>query len=246
LKRLVGLLVWLLSTTGEGVLHWGVEAWLDGRLAQQMAAQPGPVVAAAVAWRPPPPAPHDPPPPPAPPPPDPSWRPGTAGEHFTLFVLSQEKRWKLRTAEVVDASGDKVEDMEDKLAVLLWQQGMQYGDLVAIGTASCEGAPAQERERAARRSHRLVDWLRGALATTGDTEPRKIYRLTLGQYRDCHGLSPEETDEQRRVIVLAIRPKNHGMGLEELKERLHRDLSQYRPLGFDPAEYSEFSLYEAR
>ena len=225
-------------------MQWGVGAWLDGRLAQHMAAEPGPIVQAQVASRPPAPTPDDPPPPP--PPPDPNWTERSAGEHFTLFVLSQEKRWKLGTVDVVDASGDKLEDMEDKLEVLLWQQGMRYGDLVAVGTASCQGSLSQEQSRANRRSFRLVDWLREALATAGDAEPRKIYRLNLGRFRDCHGLSPEETDEQRRVIILAIKPKNHGLGLEELKERLRLDLSQYHPLGFDPTEYSEFSLYEAR
>jgi hypothetical protein len=249
-RKVIGLLVWLVSTCASSALDWGVQHYLQYRRLRETAEQPAVHATAEEESRPPvprEPAPVPPPPPPPlpTPPPDTGWDKQPAGA-VDLFVLSQEKRWKLGTAKVVDADGEDVEDMRSKLKLLLWQLRMDYGDLIAVGTASCEGGLRPERNRAGYRSERLVDWLREALVDLNDPEPRQIYRLNLGRFRECGGLPPDETDDQRRVIVLAIRNRHHGLDMGALRERLRQDLSTYRPLGFDPADYSEFSLYEAR
>ena len=247
-RRAVGFLVWLISTTATSALDWGVQSFLRGLNFREGAAAPAAEVKAAELSRPPAPVqiPKKPdPPPPFPPPPPSDWDRAPAGG-VDLFVLSQEKRWELGKAKVVDADGEPVEDMRSRLRLLLWQLKMDYGDLVAVGTASCEGILGRESSRAGRRSEHLVEWLREALSELDDVAPRQIYRLNLGQFRDCRGLSPEETDEQRRVIVLAFRNTNHGLDLDALREALRQDLSNHSPLGFDPSDYSEFSLYEAR
>jgi hypothetical protein len=240
------LLFWLISTIATSAVGSGVEQYLQQKKFWETAAQPPAQVASTESFRPPVPAPDQPPPPPPPPPPlDPAWEQAPAGD-VDFFVLSQENRWKLGTAKVVDADGEEVEDMRAKLKLLLWQLKMSYGDLIAVGTASCEGILGREGTRAGRRSEHLVEWLREALADLGDSEPRQIYRLNLGRFRDCGGLSPEETDDQRRVIVLAIRNRNHGLSPDALREKLRQDLSTHRPLNFDPADYSQFLLYEMR
>lgn len=243
-RKAIGLLVWLVSTCATSALDWGVQHFLQQRRLRETAGQPPIQARVEEEFRPPVPRDSAPePPPPPPPPPDTGWRKEPAGA-FDLFVLSQEKRWKLGTAKVVDADGEDVEDMRSKLKLLLWQLRMDYGDLIAVGTASCEGALGRESSRAGRRSEHLVEWLREALADLNDPEPRQIYRLSLGRFRECGGLSPEETDDQRRIIVLAIRNRHHGLSLDALGERLRQDLSALRTL--NPADYSEFSLYEAR
>lgn len=241
-RRLLELLPPPDSRTAAG----GVQDFLRQQRLRGWVEEPAAKVTSTEASRPPAPAPDRPLPPPPPPPlPDPNWDKGPAGA-VDLFVLSQEKRWKLGTAKVVDAGGEAVEDMRAKLKLLLWQLRMDYGDLIAVGTASCEGILGRESSRAGRRSEHLVEWLREALADLDDPEPRQIYRLNLGQFRECRGFSPDETDDQRRVIVLAIRNRDHGLDLDALREKLRQDLSTHRPLGFDPADYSEFSLHEAR
>jgi hypothetical protein len=248
-RKVIGLLVWLVSTCATSALDWGVQHYLQLQRLEDTAEQSPVQAMAEVNSRPPDPPDKpvpEPPPPPLPlPPPDSNWTKVPAGA-VDLFVLSQEKRWKLGTAKVVDADGADVEDMRSKLKLLLWQLRMDYGDLIAVGTASCEGILGRESTRAGHRSEHLVEWLREALVDLDDPEARQIYRLNLGRFRECGGLSPEETDDQRRVIVLAIRNRNHGLAPDALREKLRQDLSTYRPLGFDPADYSEFSLYEAR
>lgn len=237
---------WLIGAIATSTVDWAVQDYFRQQHLWETAGNPPAKVVSSEESRPAPPAPDQPPPPlPPPPPPDPNWRKEPAGG-VDLFILSQEKRWRLGTAKVVDADGEAVEDMRAKLKLLLWQLRMDYGDLIAVGTASCEGILGREEDRADRRSAHLVDWLREALADLDDPEPRQIYRLNLGRFRDCRGLSPDQTDEQRRVIVLAIRNRNHGLDLNALSAKLRQDLAIHRPLGFDPADYSGFSLEEAR
>lgn len=247
-RRALAFLVWLVSTTATSALDWGVQAFLRELSFREDAAAPAAEVKVAELSRPPAPPqiPDEPaPPPPSPPPLPADWHREPAGA-VDLFVLSQEKRWELGKAKVVDADGEPVEDMRSRLKLLLWQLKMDYGDLVAVGTASCEGLLNREGSRAGRRSEHLVEWLREALSGLDDTAPRQIYRLNLGQFRDCRGLSPDQTDDQRRVIVLAFRNKQHGLDLDALREALRQDLAGHSPLGFNPSDYSEFSLYEAR
>lgn len=240
-RRFLAMLIWLVSTASEGALHWGVETWLDSRqLRDSVASEPLRRTAGMVSEPPPAPTPvPTPTPTPTPPPPD-GWDRGRAGS-MDLFVLTQEKRWKLKKAEVLDANGKDIEDMESELRRLAPQLRMGYGELVAVGTASCEGLAVLEGRRAENRADMLVDWLRKVFP-----EDRQIYRLNLGRFRDCHGLSPSQTDNQRRVIVLAIRKKDHGLNREELEKRLLQDLATYRPLGFDPSDYSEFTLLPSK
>lgn len=238
-RKAVALLVWLISTCASSALDWGVQHYLQHQRLRETAEQPPERARVELDSEPPaPPAPT-----PVPPPVDSGWDKQPAGA-FDLFVLSQEKRWKLGTVKVVNADGEDVEDMRSKLKLLLWQLRMDYGDLIAVGTASCEGGLNLESSRARLRSERLVDWLREALVDLDDPEPRQIYRLSLGRFRECGGLSPEETDDQRRVIVLAIRNQRGPLNLDTLREKLRQDLSTLRTL--NPADYSEFSLYEAR
>lgn len=250
MTRVAAFLAWLIGAIGTSTVDWGVQHFLRQQQLRETAEKPPAKVAGTEDYRPPALAPDPQPAPtpvpePAPPPEPPVWDQAPAGG-VDIFVLSQENRWKLGTAKVVDADGDAVEDMRAKLKLLLWQLKMNYGDLIAVGTASCEGILGREKTRAGRRSEKLVEWLREALVDLDDPEPRQIYRLNLGKFQDCHGLSPDETDDQRRVIVLAIRNKTHGLSPGELGKRLWEDLSGHRPRGFNPKDYAEFTLDEAR
>jgi len=234
---LVTVLMAILGGSVEGLVGWGLQAWSsDAKLANQ-AAKAAEGVEAEVEEAPPT------PPIPTPPTDDPNWNGQEVGA-FGIFVLSQEYRWKLGSVQVVAPGGENV-DMEEKLKRLLFQYGMQYGDLIAVGTASCEGDPHREAGRASVRSQELISWLRPVLGELEKERHRQLYRLDMGQFRDCRGLDSEQTGEQRRVILLAAKSRSH-----QEKDALERDLcatlKERKPLGFDPEDYSQCALQEAR
>ena len=195
---------------------------------------------------PPPPKPAESPPEPPPPPLVIPWD-LTPGKEFDIFVLSQEYRWELGTNEVVQPNGQPA-DMGRNFDLLLEQHGGRYKDLIAVGTASCEGSDGPEIERAESRAHQMILWLREALDRIGDREERHLYRLNLGRYRSCAGSQPGWTEDQRRVILVAVKERRGDMDLTVLRQALQNELDDPRrlPLGFAMNKYLTFTLSEAR
>lgn len=240
MKNIVStVLLAILGALVESAVGWGFQEWMADSDLKEAAGQPATRVDTKIHS-----APKEKPPNPAPIPDDPNWEGEENLQGFGIFVLSQEYRWRLGTTQVV-APGGKDVDMQEKLKGLLFQYSMKYGDLIAVGTASCEGHRYREAGRASDRSQELVAWLRPVLAEFEREGHRHLYRLNMGQFRDCQGLNPEETGDQRRVILVAVRGRAH-LETPALQETLCATLQRHRPLGFDPADYSTCSLQEAR
>lgn len=186
--------------------------------------------------------------PPSPPPPPPviPWD-LTPGKEFDIFVLSQEYRWELGTNRVMRPDGI-LADMGQNFDLLLEQHGRRYKDLIAVGTASCEGEEGVEIDRAEGRAEQMILWLREALDRIGDREERHLYRLNLGRYRSCAGSLFSSTERQRRIILIAIKERRPDMGLTALGQALRAELDDpgRLPLGFATVEYLRFLLNEAR
>jgi hypothetical protein len=238
-KILSTVLLTILGGSIEGVVGLGFDRWSSNNELEKVAERPAARVRPEIES-----APAEKPSDSTAVPDDPNWEDEEDLEGFGIFVLSQEYRWKLGTAQVL-APGGKEVDMEEKLKGLLFQYSMKYGDLIAVGTASCEGRRHKEAGRASERSQELIAWLRPVLAEFEKEGHRRLYRLNMGQFRDCKGLPPEQTGEQRRVILVAVRGRRH-LDSPVLERTLCATLEEHKPLGFDPAEYSECSLLEAR
>ncbi|HKH48732.1 MAG TPA: hypothetical protein VKM72_29045 [Thermoanaerobaculia bacterium] len=167
-----------------------------------------------------------------------------SSDDFDVFVLSQEYRWQRGKTTVLDPDG-LVTSLERELDTLVRQTGGEYADLIAVGTASCEGGPDEELKRAQERADQIVIWTRKALVRAGEPSRRTLHTLNLGKYaRDCSDspvirADPRLTDEQRRIILIACKTKVHT---KELVKALHRRMNEERPFGIHPDDYTTFVL----
>jgi hypothetical protein len=180
--------------------------------------------------------------PPAPPMPTvEAWDVTSQGD-FNIFILSKEYRWKLGSqVEVVDP-GQRVVDMAEKMSFLVRQRAMDYGDLIAVGTASCEGKSGEEAARAGRRADQLIAWLREALVRSGDRRKRGFHTLNLGKFSECCDLDSDQTDDQRRIILLAV---TRQKAPKSLSQDLHDLLRGQELFGLPRGRYTEF-LFDGR
>jgi len=153
---------------------------------------------------------------------------------FDLFVLSGEYHWGLGTTDVLGPDGQAL-DMARQMDTLIEQYGRQYGDLIAVGTASCEGDIEEENDRAEKRADHLVTLLRSALGRLRDG--REIHALSLGKFHDCSG--HRNTVNQRRILLAAEKTRSCPA---DLRDRLYQLFQRRRPSGFTPDDYSSFEL----
>lgn len=180
-------------------------------------------------------------------PPDFPWE-FTPGKEFDVFALTKEYQWEPKTTKVVSPGGG-LADMRSKLESLLGQYGRRYHDLIAVGTASCEGEEEEELVRARDRADQLTDWLRDALTQIGDDRERHLYSLNLGRFNErCSGPVTDATGNQRRVIVIAVKDRRPDMDLDAMRQALWNELDDpgQLPLGFPMNRYLTFLLERGR
>ena len=106
--------------------------------------------------------------------------------------------------------------------------------IIAVGTASCEGSQAQEERRAFERSKQIQ--LLGKKLFSKVPSVRNYRLLNLGQCRrdDCNQ-NQDETSYQRSVIIIGVKQETEGVILDEaLRSRLIK-----KPFGdFQLQDYS--------
>jgi eukaryotic-like serine/threonine-protein kinase len=152
---------------------------------------------------------------------------------FNMAILSDNYQWKIGSDnEVISKQAGK--EAKTITIATLAQQMAQKGDIyqvmenpnriVAIGAASCEGAPEEEQVRAGNRAKIVQSQIVNPLFKV------KEYRiLNLGQFsRDkCSNIiNPQETSFQRSLIIVGMR--RISPGLEE-KSALYARLSKTIP-----------------
>lgn len=110
--------------------------------------------------------------------------------------------------------------------------------LIAVGTASEEGDPTQEKHRAGRRANRTAQWL---AAVADDKTP--MWTLNLGQYQQpCETCNTDETSWQRPFMVIAVQRASWGT---DLGEALADALGSASNLP-SPEHYSTFAMARFR
>lgn len=124
-----------------------------------------------------------------------------------VLVLSDEYSWVYGSETRVHLVGEPVVFPE----VVLQSDGVtslldRAQEIVAVGTASCEGNPTREIERAYDRGIALRGWVNTSWrrnASPGDA--RDLHVLNLGRYVGaCPRDDGARSHHQRRVILIAI------------------------------------------
>lgn len=184
-------------------------------------------------------------------------------DFYTLFGVNDDYVWKY-------GSWDWIEDISTKQPIRVdrffnekfSQQGIRERitkalDVISVGVASCEGANKREEDRAFNRAKSIRKFVKFIATTTrGETS-----LLILGQYKDdiCPQKSPDETRDQRSIIIIGVVLKDPDINLQEAvrsamtnlasHKNLKQDLERYiknpsrSPLGtLDPSRYSRFEI----
>ena len=156
---------------------------------------------------------------------------------FEVVVLNKEFMWVKASAEELERKGEKIPAQSVATTVLdaeVRGSLAEARDIVAVGTASQEGDPATELERARRTAE---------IAKGPALESVPMWTLTLGQYRDqCAACETTGTSWQRPFIVIAVKDLEPNTVLGEAlldamtgKENLP-----------SPTSYSAFELNKVR
>ncbi|WBT38173.1 MULTISPECIES: hypothetical protein [Hyphomicrobium] len=160
---------------------------------------------------------------------------------FDVVVAKKQFLWVRGSAEDLERDGRVISGAEIAGDVL--DQEVRDGlasarEIVAVGTASQEGNPVEEKKRAARRATRTAELVSGAIDAS-----IPISSLNLGQYRErCVSCDADGTNWQRPFMVIAVKELEEGTVVAEAladamtgKERLP-----------SPASYSAFELTKIR
>lgn len=160
---------------------------------------------------------------------------------FDVVVAKKEFLWVKGSAEDLekdgatlktDAIADAVFDGEVSAALA----GAQ--EIVAIGTASQEGDPASEKDRAGKRALATA-----ALAQSAIGPDMPVWTLNLGQYRDqCAACETNGTSWQRPFIVVAVKSIESGANLGEALA----DAMTGKATLPSPTSYSAFEISKVR
>jgi eukaryotic-like serine/threonine-protein kinase len=154
---------------------------------------------------------------------------------FNMAVLTEEYRWQPDSADNVNRGTDPKPIPLADLKSVLEEKGIlkimeNPSQVIAVGTASCEGSPLKEEQRAMERAKNVQIHLVKTIFAVKDYP-----MLNLGQYRrDNCSRSSKDNAFQRTMILMGIRKESEGMLMSEaLRARLAK-ISK----GFDLNNYS--------
>lgn len=124
----------------------------------------------------------------------------------SVMILSQEYQWLFASTTEVEGNPGlgllPVERQIEEEAIQEWIQSSSA--VVAVGTASYEGALEKENDRAAVRSTEVYALLLHFLARYETA--KSLFKLNLGQYNDdrCAVFEREASGYQRPIVILGI------------------------------------------
>lgn len=201
----------LLAVTSSGFVAHSQRDWIDCRLGSHNQLCPRP----------------------APPPPPPLQTPTKIGDvlyypyltatdkrgksaQINMAVLSDRYEWELASADRIRLKGQNQTFPISKLKDELEKQGIfQIMDnpnrIIALGTASCEGAGTEEETRAMNRAKTIQENLVKRLF-----QVKEYPILNLGQFkRDNCQRDPAGTSFQRSLVIVGMRKETEGLIVKE-------------------------------
>lgn len=160
---------------------------------------------------------------------------------FDLIVADKTFTWERGSTERLTRNGKPLtaEDVQGIIFDPLVRARLKSAKhLIAVGTASEEGEPTEEKHRAGRRAEQTARWLS---TVTEDQMP--LWTLNLGQYsQPCEACDTEETSWQRPFLIIAV--QNAAWGTD-LAEALADALSSAPNLP-SPERYSAYAMARFR
>ncbi len=156
---------------------------------------------------------------------------------FDIVVLKKQFLWVRSSYNQLERDGVVIPLAT--VAETIFDRDMQYAlesasDIIAVGTASQEGAVKVEIARANRRARETAKLIKSTLENKVP-----IWVLNLGQYRDpCEDCEAIETNWQRPFIVIAVVRKDENLNLKEAL----RDAMRGRSKLPSTQRYSDFKF----
>ncbi|MFP5273151.1 serine/threonine protein kinase [Coleofasciculus sp.] len=142
---------------------------------------------------------------------------------FSVAVLSREYKWKLGSTFQVNYNQQIIPI--DALRSNLEEEGIQRlmenpSEIISVGTASCEGTPVGEEQRAFRRAEQIQLLAKKLFRDVPSVENYRL--LNLGQFnRDDCLPDQDATSYQRSIIIIGVKNKTPGVIVDEaLRSRL--------------------------
>jgi hypothetical protein len=160
---------------------------------------------------------------------------------FDVVVAKKEFLWVKGSADDLEKDGQTIKNPDIANAVFDGEVSAALAgarEIVAVGTASQEGAAGNEKERAGRRADATAKLSQSAV---GPDTP--VWALNLGQYREpCAACETSGTSWQRPFIVVAVKSLEVGANLGEALA----DAMTGKTTLPSPKSYSAFEISKVR
>ena len=130
---------------------------------------------------------------------------------FRILLFSDEFRWRLNSAEVLQNGPTRPDFTAEMKAVLNDAQ-----EIICVGASSeeipkgvsFEQGRAEEERRAARRAERIALWVRSVVS-----RPIPIRKLNIGHHQTTG--RPQDTSDQRRVVIILVLDRDDSTNVDE-------------------------------
>lgn len=170
---------------------------------------------------------------------------------FRTVVFADPFNWAFRETATVELNGEVI-DFRQFLRGDGPQRIMASAEeIVAVGTASCEGLQipfrrdAREEKRAQERASQLSAWIQEVQPPGPEHAPvHRVHTLNLGRYERDEPCDPQNhpaTSQQRKVMLVAVLRRDPALGLAECLKEGFGDHDALKPL---ITRYSKFALDE--
>ena len=142
---------------------------------------------------------------------------------FRILLFTDEFRWRINSAELLDTPDGRPEFTPEMKAVL-----NDAREVICVGASSEEipggvsyaaGRVTEER-RAGRRAEQIAVWVRQAL-----TKPIPVRKLNVGHHTPTK--QPQDTSDQRRVVIVLVLDHDDEANIDQaLRDAMERETAR--------------------
>ncbi len=166
---------------------------------------------------------------------------------FNMAVLTEEYVWHPGSSDAVDKTPDPTPIPLEKLKAILEEKGITKimdnpSKVISVGTASCEGDPDKQVQRAMERAKSIQTKLAKAIFAVEDYP-----MINLGQYKkDSCSRSFKDNSFQRVMILMGIRKESPGLLVNEaLRARLEKISKTFNINDYSLGQKSNFTVIDS-